>query len=71
MEIILNKHVNCERESVFMALALQYQLISRYFKLIAPPQKLNNKERKSILIYCELLRVKCLELSWSILGQKC
>lgn len=50
MEIILNKHMNTERESVFMALALQYQLISRYFKCIASSQKLNNKEGKSILI---------------------
>lgn len=70
MEIILNKHMNCERRSIFMALALQQQLISRYFKHIASSQKLNDNERKSILIYCALLRVKSLQLSWSLLDQK-
>lgn len=49
-EIALNKNMNYEGESIFTALTLQYQLISRYFKHVASSQKLNNKERKSNLL---------------------
>lgn len=57
LEKILNKRMNFEREFVFMELALHHLLISRYFRHTVSSQKLNSKERKSILIYCQLWRV--------------